>query len=178
MDVKKHIVLTGARQIGKSTLVHKLLQRCIVPLHGFVTKATPRQPDGTHSVYLYSINDKEQLPCCDNHIGDACFGRRKVYPEVFDTLGLQLLSNCNDGLIIMDELGFMESEVTAFCQKVLQCFDGDIPILAVCKAKPGIEFVDQVKYHPHTALYTVTEDSRDALYSELLSGLISRNLAK
>lgn len=164
----RHIVLTGARQVGKSTLVERLLAQCSVPIYGFFTRCTPRQADGTHSVHLLPANAPAQPMTTENHVGDACYGHRSVYPAVFDRLGVAYLSHRSDGIIVMDELGFMESNATAFCMEVLRCFDGDVPIIAVCKDKRDVEFLDQVRAHPNAALYTVTAENRNALYTQLL----------
>ena len=172
---QQHIVLTGAKQVGKSTLLERLLQHCTVPLGGFLTRSTPRQPDGTHSVYLYPAGSTERPTETQNHIGDACFGLKTTHPEVFETLGVQYLSCNHAGLIVMDELGFMESDAKNFCRAVLNLFDGDTPILAVCKDKPGIPLLDAVRSHPNTKLYTVTEQNREELFEELLPILLRWN---
>jgi len=163
---KKHIILTGSRGVGKTTLLEKLLSCCSVPVYGFVTRSTPRREDGFHSIYLHPADgSREQSP--DNHIGDCCYGRRTTHPEVFSSLGIQYLTHKADGIIAMDELGFMETDAPDFCQAVLNCFDGDVPVLAVCKDKPGVPFLEQVLAHPKAQVYQVTEENRDVLYEKL-----------
>ena len=163
---KKHILLTGSRGVGKSTLFEKLLSCCTVPVYGFVTRSTPRQADGTHSIYLHpAVGSREQRQ--DNHIGDCCYGRRTTHANVFSTLGIRYLQHKPEGIIAMDELGFMETEAPDFCRAVLACLDGDVPVLAVCKDKPGVAFLEQVLSHPKVQVYRVTEENRDELFARL-----------
>ena len=172
---KKHIVLTGARHVGKSTLIEKLLAHCTVPIYGFFTRSTPRREDGFHSIYLHPAGTSARICTEENHVGDCCYSRRTTNPHVFSRLGVPYLNHDTDGIIAMDELGFMEAEAPDFCSAVLRCLDGEVPVIAVCKDKPGVAFLDQIRNHPNIRLYTVTTENRDALYDTLLPEILRWN---
>ena len=88
---------------------------------------------------------------------------------VFDALGVRYLAAARPGgLIVMDELGFMEAEAEAFKQAVLHALDGDIPVLAAVKDRRDVPFLNAVSSEPKAALYTVTLENREALFAELL----------
>ena len=46
MAERKHILISGERCVGKSTLIEKLLSASSRPRYGFVTKMGPAGPDG------------------------------------------------------------------------------------------------------------------------------------
>jgi nucleoside-triphosphatase len=72
------------------------------------------------------------------------------------------------GIIVMDEIGFMEAGSKAFCGAVMHCLDGDIPVLAAVKARFDVDYLNAVRAHPKAALYTITKENRDELYKQLL----------
>ena len=67
----------------------------------------------------------------------------------------------------MDELGFMESNASAFCFGVLSALDGDIPVLAAVKNKETA-FLKAVREHKNVELHYITTQNRDMLYRELV----------
>lgn len=164
----KHIVICGEKKTGKSTLIERLISQCTLPIYGFYTRTTARREDGYHSIYLYPAGSKARPETARNHVGDCNSRQRTVHPEVFNELGVEYLQHRHDGLIVMDELGFMEAGAEAFCQTVLRCFDGSTPVLAVCKARYDVAFLDQVRNHSKVQVYTITKENRDALYRTLL----------
>ncbi len=169
---KRHILITGERGIGKSTLVNKLLETCGVPIYGYRTKNVVCDSDGQRRVYIYPVSDNVQYNTEENCVAAAREnnGSRGMasYPQVFDRLGVEYLSQRKEnGLIVMDELGFLETDASVFCQKVLECLDGDIPVLAVVRLHKDTWFLNRVRSHPNAELYTVTLENRDVLYDVL-----------
>ena len=172
---KKHIIIYGKRGAGKSTMVERLLELCDVPVYGFFTRSTPRDANGFHSIYMHPAGVKERVQTPENHIGD-CNGRdRTVHTEVFETLGVQYLQARPDGIIVMDELGFMERDAKQFCDAVLQCLDGDIPVLAAVKEHEGVDFLEQVIHHPKVAVYTLNDTNREGIFQKLLPVMLNWN---
>lgn len=164
----KHIIICGEKQTGKSTLIERLLEQCSVPVHGFYTRTTAKRPDGYHSIYLYPANSTDRPQSAENHVGNCNSRQRTVNTKVFTQLGVQYLMHRPGGIIAMDELGFMETGSPAFCSAVINCLDGDMPVLAVCKARFDVEFLNEVRNHPKVRLFTITRENRDDLYETLL----------
>lgn len=163
----RHILLCGKRQVGKSTLVEKLTAGIGCPVYGFITKSLFKREDGFHEIYMMGAGRYEEpvlLAQCDTL-------HHNVNAEVFDTMGVRLVSEAKpDGIIVMDELGFMEQGADKFTSAVLSALDGDIPVLAACKSThPDVEFLNQVRNHPNVDLYMVDEENRDALYEKLIT---------
>lgn len=164
----KHILILGRRHVGKSTLIEKLLDEINVPVYGFYTRSDGSYESGYHSIYIYPAKSKERSQEDWNHIGD-CNGRgRQIFPEVFRTKGIEYLEAKPDGIIAMDEIGFMEEQAPEFCRRVLECLDGDIPVIATVKTKTDCDFLGRVKEHPKAQVYEITEENRDGLYDVLL----------
>lgn len=166
------ILLTGERQAGKSFLVRRLLRNTTCPLYGFVTKMEPEGADGLRRVYMHPAAERldawtytaeNLVGICDRN------GVREIYPQVFDTLGVSLLQQARgDGIVVMDELGFMEASSEAFTRQVLRVLEGEVPVVAVVKKRPGVAFLDKAWQTSGALRYEVTPENREALYQSLL----------
>lgn len=106
----------------------------------------------------------------------TCDSRRSVrYPEVFDRLGPPLLTS--GGLLVMDELGFLENDAHRFQAAVLAALDGSTPVLAAIKPKET-DFLRRVRQHPCGEVFYITPESREALYQRLRSRILQWNKEK
>lgn len=175
---KIHILLCGERGAGKTTLIEKLLEECEVPVRGFVTRSTPRREDGFHSIYIHPAGSAERVRTEENHIGDCNGRQRTVNLQVFETKGISYLQATEAGVIVMDELGFMETGSEKFCRTVFDCLDGDIPVLAALKSRFDVDFLNQVRAHTKAQVYMLTEENRDLLYHELKPVVQKWNIRK
>lgn len=165
--MKRHIVIAGQRQVGKSTLVNRLLTDCDKPVYGFRTAMGGSLKDGYRSFFIHPADCLEKIESSYNRIGESNGIERKFYADVFDNLGVKYLDVRPDGIIIMDELGFMENEAEIFKAKVLECLDGNIPIIATAKAGIDSEFLSRIINHPNADVYYIDEENRDQLYEEI-----------
>ncbi|MBQ9661917.1 MAG: hypothetical protein IJV40_02055 [Oscillospiraceae bacterium] len=171
----KHILICGGRNSGKSILFERLLNDCRVPLYGFTTGITTTREDGYHEIYMFPVRGGDRTEREENHVGSCNMKERTVNIPVFETLGVKLMEEARpDGILCMDELGFMEAKAPAFCRKVLECLDGEIPVLATVRdGMPEIEFLNRVRSHPGAECWHVRPDNIDELY-ETLSPIIER----
>jgi len=166
-----HVFLTGDKGCGKSWVVRRTAELLGRPCFGFVTRF-----DGldrhTSSLYLLPASLPEQT---DNmHL--AAFwqdGRLQPVLECFDIFGAALLTEARmhpEGLILMDECGRLEKEAFVFQKEILQCLDGDIPVLGVLrKDQPWHEFI---KSHPRVRTITITERATDNLPELIVKELV------
>ena len=168
-----HVFLTGEIRVGKSTLIRRWLEAHPgLRLGGFRT--VWRKAKGAEDNSFHIIPAGREVPLTEaNRTGlrRGVFPDREAadFPEVFDTLGVELLSNAEDcDLLIMDEIGVSEERAKLFQQAVLRCLDGDVPVLGVVKDKPGT-LTDAVRRHPKTALLTVTPDDREEVMGRLIA---------
>ena len=166
--MSKHILITGRRGAGKSTLVRRLLAENRRPLKGFQTYRLDCEENGYHPIHICPVGERHPVFSRDNLVGTCNSKLRNVFPQVFDTLGASYLQATSGDLIVMDELGFMESDAQVFRADVLKALDGTIPVLAVVKDRLDIAFLNEVRAHPNVQLYTVTEDNREDVFQLLL----------
>jgi nucleoside-triphosphatase len=170
--MQKHILLTGEMGVGKSFLIKRLQAHLTCPIKGFFTMKMAPDATGHAAVYMHSASRGAsdllaQMDSKDNQIGLCSqHGMIERYPSVFDNYGCKCLEGPNDGIWLMDELGFMELESLKFQASVLNLLNGSTPVLAVVKKRSN-PFLEAVLVHPNTVLYEVTVANRDALYEEL-----------
>ncbi|MHB8963227.1 MAG: nucleoside-triphosphatase [Saccharofermentanales bacterium] len=172
----KHIFITGDIGIGKSTLIGKLLS--LYPdkkPHGFYTKKKPVQPDGGCCVYIHPAQEAKRHYNKANCIAACAVGHVQIYGYVLDTAGAALLSGIPPmSLVVMDELGFFESEAPAFCSKVLNILDSDCSVIGVVR-DAATPFLDAVRTRPDVAIYRMTMENRDTLFDRIRSDILNGN---
>lgn len=161
-----HILITGAPGAGKSTLIRRVLAELDRPVWGFETKkerGPAREGEGS-PVYIHEVG-KEQ-----RHLAGFCENRQfEVRREVFDRFGAILRTPVPEGhLVLMDELGTMESGSEEFCAAVLALLDGDAPVIAAVKYK-DTPFLYAVRTHPKGRCFHITEENREEVYREVLA---------
>ncbi len=165
----KHILLCGDRGVGKSTLIQKLLAANTRHVYGFLTRRLAADETGFHPIYIHPAGAVERVHTDENQIG-ACDSRiHNVSVEVFNTLGVQYVREARPGgVIVMDELGFMEAQAEAFIRAVYDALNDNIPVIAAVKSRYDVPFLGEVRAHPNSVVYGVDAKNRDALYDRLL----------
>ena len=166
--MKKHVLICGERGVGKTTLVNKLMNEMKVPVFGFMTKAAPADEKGVKPVYMYPAAGPYVRRDKDNMIGEAGGLVRKVYPEVFENLGMKLLESKEGSIAVMDEIGFMEACSETFCRRILRLLESDTPVLATVKARTDIEFLNEVRGCEKADLFYIDEKNRDDLFEKIM----------
>ena len=171
MAEKRHILISGDRGVGKSTLIERLLAHCPRPRYGFVTRMEPAGADGFRPIYIHPAGQRlaERVYTQDNCIG-ACDSRtHRPRVEVFDSLGVRYLRAARPGgILVMDELGFFEAQAESFTDAVLAALAGDIPVIAAVKSRTDIPFLNAVRAAPLAEVLYITPSNRDELFERLL----------
>ena len=172
METIRHIFLTGEKQVGKSTLWRKVLERSGICPSGFQT--LEYLVNGNFRGYrLHSLGAvPEQF---GNDVPVSVFLRRKLHlpvSESFDIFGTELLRLAleDGGYVLMDELGIFERNAADFRQAVVDCLDGDCHVLGVLQ-KADDPFLEAILNRPDVQVFTVTVENRDALVEPLLEAL-------
>lgn len=168
MKTGKHILICGDVGVGKSTLVNRLLAQNTRPLYGFITKKETPDENGFHPIYIHPAGAAKRHHESENLIGTCDRRIHNINPDGFNLLGVDYLRATQDGIIVMDELGFMESQAEAFTRAVFAALDGKIPVIAAVKARYDVPFLNEVRAHSKSQLYMISLENRDALLEELL----------
>ncbi len=159
------IVLTGEKQVGKSTIIQRVLSGFDGTVGGFLTKREPAEGKTLIPIRLYDIR---KMGNTEGWKIGVCSAVQMIeaYPECFDTHGVETLAfNAPPDLVVMDELGIMEKEAHGFQKRVLEIMESDLNILCVIKNKSN-PFLDQVKEKADTIFY-VNPQNRERIYTHV-----------
>lgn len=190
----KHIFLTGERGVGKSTIISRITSGLDFVPGGFNTVVGRVSEDGS-SDHIFIIpygtrfDEESDIPPVairdrsglvngnkdgngnkiSNTVHRSTDSERphfKAYPDVFDTIGTDILRNSVAAkLIIMDELGFMEKDAMVFRTEVLKTLGREVPILGVIKPR-STPFLDCIRANKNVITIEVTEENREAVYEK------------
>ena len=172
----KNIFLTGEVGIGKSTVIQEILSLLpSIVCGGFRTVSAAPVSEGVlldvfiEKAWEKTPHDKEHL--VGSRLGDGHF---IPYPDVFNKVGASILYHPPLGarLVLMDELGVMESSAKEFQHVVLNSLDGPLPVLGVIKPK-HTDFLDAIRNHDRSEIFEVTENNRSTLPSHLAAMLFA-----
>jgi nucleoside-triphosphatase THEP1 len=149
------------------------------PMEKFAAEALYIVPYGTgrpeSPVHSRSVSEQTNRPLLSGARAvaerDAANRSLTVHPEIFDEDGVAILraatgGAASPGLIIMDELGFMEADALAFQGAVTDVLNGDVPVLGVMRWERN-PFLDAVRAHEKVEVIEVNESNRDALPARL-----------
>lgn len=164
------ILIVGARDVGKTTLIRRLLCDTKRPVRGFYTEKRLTDPPGTHSIYLSPawLSPEECTFSPDNQVGRWDGQQMHPFPQVFDTLGVACLTNVSpQALVVMDELGFLESKAPQFTQAVLEALDGPAQVIAAVKDRPDAPFLQAVLAHPKALVFRLTPNNRQEVFRQI-----------
>ena len=170
----RKILLGGDIGTGEDSLLLRLMKEIPLPLAGVRTLMYQDRIDpdtGGAEIYLYPITaSPDSYPdSVENFVG-SCTGRnRKINQDVFRNLGVSLLSDIpEDAVVIIDEIGFFEEDVTEYTDRIFSLLDDPAhPVLAVVKTRYECPFLTKIKTYPGTSFYQGTQENREDLFSSL-----------
>ncbi len=160
-----NLFLTGPRGIGKSTVLRRGLSGLPCRAAGLMTCFDAPRGSTDKKLWLLPWSTEP-----DFGAGAVCArmgsGERQVFPEVFEDLGIRLLEAAERdpgaGLILLDELGYLEAAAPRFRETVLRLLAGPRPVAGVVRQGLGA-WGDA----PFGELWEVTEENRDLLPERL-----------
>lgn len=161
----KHILICGRNGVGKSTLIRSLLDVVSVPVYGMITKKEAPRWDGYSPVYIH-LYGKERTFSQENCIGLCREGNSVAYPDAFDRF-TDNMQFPRDGVIVLDELGFLESNASLFKNAVFGILD-DAPLVIAAVRDKNTAFLNAVRNHPRAEVYFIDEENRNELRETLL----------
>ena len=167
-----HALITGAPGSGKSTLIHRVLEELKLPVWGYESKKEPALADseGMIPVYLYEIG-RPHLQTGENLAG--CCNGRGAHPNLaaFDRFAPKLSAPVPENtLVVLDEIGIMESKSEPFTQAILALLDGDAPVIAAVKSK-HTPFLETVRSHPKARCFYLTPENREETFRQVVAFL-------
>ena len=164
MAGKRHLFLTGEKQVGKSILLRELIRREGLLCGGFETR--PLRADGVRRGFL--LHSLVPMPPYENDcVISVRLGERRSVPVLpaFEENGVAMLRRSLDSslpFLLMDELGKSERGAEAFCAQVLACLDSGRRVLGVLQ-RCDAPLVRQIAAREDVLLLTVTPENREQL---------------
>ena len=170
--LRRHLFLTGDKQVGKSTLLRRLIEAKQLDCAGFETQAfylngerrgftlhgrVPMPPYQNDCICCARIEEKRSVP---------------VLP-VFEENGVLILQKSlasPSPYLLMDELGKLERQADGFLAQVEACLDSDKRVLGVLQ-KCDAAHVARIARREDVTLLTVTPENRQALLELLCQRL-------
>lgn len=161
------ILLCGDINSGKSTMIEKLVADTGETPRGYITVRRPALGDGKSYVYLYDISSPPENIADAQVIMTISDAGIERHPEYMDSLAAAWLGEIPEGsLVVMDEIGTLESAAPLFQRAVMRILSGDYRVFAAVKAQ-NTDFLRAVRRHPDCELYIVTPENRDDLYAQI-----------
>ncbi|MBP8639842.1 MAG: hypothetical protein KBI01_02930 [Oscillospiraceae bacterium] len=162
-----NIFLTGEVGIGKSTFIEKTL--ALLPdvvYGGFRTiSSAPITAEAMLDVFIESAWEK--MPRDISHRVGTRWGDKRftAYPEIFDSIGASVLAAppANASLILMDELGVMESDAELFKSAVFDVLNSSSSVLGTIKPKQT-DFLNAIRAHKRSIVFEINQQNRDSLH--------------
>lgn len=161
------ILLCGDVNSGKSTMIEKLVADMGEAPRGYITVRRPAGADGKSYVYLYDVASPPENIADAQVIMSISDAGTERHPEYMDSLAVSYLGDIPEGsLVVMDEIGTLESAAPAFQREVMRILSGNYSVFAAVKAQ-NTEFLRAVRRHPDCELYIITPENRDDLYAQI-----------
>ena len=166
------IFLTGDPGCGKTTVLRRVVEllRPTVPMTGFLTEEVLK--NGRRRGFCGLTLDGLRFLLAEVGL-DTPFrlGPYGVTTEGLESVGVpSLVPGAKTRLIVLDEVGKMESSSEAFRQSVLTLLDGDTAVLGTVAAH-GVGFVKRVRHDPRITLIRMSREAREGMVGELLRRL-------
>jgi len=152
------IAIVGEIGVGKTTLLNKLLSRFEEKPFGFKTQPIIEE----NTLKGFEIVDLDSLKKAKIGEFDKNFIIKPV-TDGFETVGVEALRSAlsKGNIIVMDELGFLESEAKNFKEMVFKVLESDKLVFYVVKAEQN-EFLKATLTYASRVFY-VNKENRDKL---------------
>lgn len=166
--IRRHLFLTGDKQVGKSTLLRKLIESKQLECSGFETQAF--YLDGQRRGF--TLHGRVEMPPYENDcICCARIEEKRSVPvlPVFEENGVKMLKyslSSSSAYILMDELGRLERQAEGFIAEVFACLNSDKRVLGVLQ-KCSSAHVEAIAARDDVTVLTVTPENREALFEML-----------
>lgn len=168
-SIRRHLFLTGDKQVGKSTILRRLIDTRGLDCVGFETRHL--EIDGMRRAHvLHGLVDmppyENDCICCVR-VNDR---RSVAVPHVFDVNGAKILRLSIESpspYILMDELGKLEQKSECFVGGIFAALDSGKRVLGVLQQCTA-DHLSAIMERDDVTVITVTSENRDMLLEMLI----------
>lgn len=167
----KNILLSGPPKIGKTTIIHEIINKMNKECAGFYTEEM-RVNNQRVGFKLFNLANES---CIMSH---TCIksryrvGRYKVDINCVEKIGVAAIriGIDNGNTIVIDEIGKMELFSKKFQDIVIKALDASVPVLATILFRPH-PFCDRIRKRNDVEIMQVTEANRTTLPDTIVKKL-------
>lgn len=171
----KNIFVTGVIHIGKSTILNKAIDRLPhLKIGGFRT--LPIYEANKKKGFIFkSLEDEQQIFAHVDLNAENQFDIYQFNFKIFEEIGVSSLKRALavSDLILMDEIGMMERQATAFRREIIKCLNSSKIVLGAFQ-KRATWFLEILKDRVDTSILAVSEINRDLMPQHIIK-LITQN---
>ena len=163
-ELRRHLFLTGNKQVGKSTLLRRLIEARKLDCAGFETQAFYLNGERRG----FTLHGRVAMPPYQNDcICCARIEEKRSVPVLpaFEENGVLMLKRSLVSpapFLLMDELGRLEREASGFIAQVEACLDADKRVLGVLQ-RCNSAHVARIAQRQDVTVLTVTPENREEL---------------
>lgn len=169
----KNILFTGPPRCGKSTLIHKIVQKINTPATGFFTREI-REKGRRVGFSINTLDQKEGVLAHERIRSRRRVGKYGINLADIDRIAVpSMMCATSDELVVIDEIGKMECFSELFKKTLEGVLDSDRPVLGSIAMK-GDRFIQKIKKRSDVLLVRVTIQNRDELVNMYLTGRFSK----
>ena len=163
-----HTLVIGGHGINRAGFIDRLLAECspCPTLYGYRSVKEAADETGNAPIYLYPASGGRHRTQ-ENLLGWCRNQQATANPEAFDRNAFLIEDARPGGLLVMDEIGPMESRAPRFRAAVLTALGGNVPILASVR-DIDIPFLEAVRGHPNARCFHLTGDNAGELFPLVL----------
>ena len=166
----KNLFLTGKVGVGKSTILKNALKEFDISVGGYITK---RIFDGYYRKYtvksLYDNKEEYTIVRVDSRDNS-----KEGFMSSFENGVVSILDKSfkHRDLIVLDELGCAENDMSIFTSKVFQLLNSNKIVFGILKDN-NCKFLEDIKNRDDVIIIRITEENRDYISEEVVDILES-----
>lgn len=161
--MQKHIVITGARQAGKSTLANRYLERVRLPYEGYRTKRiSVTEVGSTYGLEDIRTGKMKEISAC---VGHKICGIQSTFDD-FGTKVVRMAMESDVPILLLDEIGRFEKNSMPFLKALEDTFSSGKQVIAVLK-KEELPHIVRIRQRKDIVLLDLDETSREQAWEQL-----------
>ena len=157
-------LITGKKQVGKSTLIKRLCKDNNINPDGFLTLPQYNELGERQGFYYHSLS-----PIRVFKNNQLIFDEKKIFANIFQELGEECLENTiksDKNFIILDEIGRFERKEKKYIGLLNIILDSEKFVMGVLK-KEDIEYINEIKKREDVKVFDLDSDSIEEVYKYL-----------
>lgn len=166
-----HTLIVGNSETDRASFIDRLIAG-LEPhprLYGYRSVKEAATASGDAPIYIYPA-EGERRQSEENLLGWCRARQATVHPQAFENYAHLIENVGEDGILVMDEIGPMESKSPRFCAAVLAALDAEVPILASVRDN-DTPFLNSVRSHPGARCFFLTRENGAQLFPEALDAV-------